>query len=111
MTSDFASATVTVAGGGLLLAKNCAIMWLRKALNPTSPPTSSASNSPTMMNQRTVRIGRTRGFSCIVRGEILASAAIVMMIYFLQLTAAHQATVRDPDKRQWPARLIRFRAR
>jgi len=53
----------TLAAGGLLLAKNCAIMWLRNALKPTRAPTSNASNSPIMMNQRTVRIGRARGFS------------------------------------------------
>src|ERR1700712_4683529 len=109
MTSDFASATVTLAGGGLLLAKNCAIMWLRKALKPTKPPTSSASSRPTMMNQRTVRIGRVRGFSFIALGEMLASAAKVMVICFLQVPAARPATIRDRDKRQWPVRLIQFR--
>ena len=30
ITSDFASATLTAVGGGLLLAKNCAIIWPRK---------------------------------------------------------------------------------
>src|ERR1700712_5247129 len=109
MTSDFVSATVTVAGGGLLLAKNCAIMWLRNALKPTRPPTSSASNRPTMINQRTVRIGRVRGFSLIARGEMFASAAMVIRIYFLQVPAARPAIIRDPDKRRWPLRLIQFR--
>src|SRR5664279_5066593 len=56
---------VTVAGGGLLLAKNCAIMWLRKALKPTRPPTRSVSESPIMMNQRSIRTGRGRGLSAI----------------------------------------------
>ena len=30
ITSDFASATLTDTGGGLLLAKNCLIIWPRK---------------------------------------------------------------------------------
>ena len=54
ITSVLTSATVTVVGGGFMLAKNCAIMWLRKALKPTRMPTSSASSNPTMMNQRTI---------------------------------------------------------
>ena len=29
-TSDFASAALTATGGGLLLAKNCLIIWPRK---------------------------------------------------------------------------------
>ena len=47
-------AALTVTGGALLLAKNCAIMWLRKALKPTNPPTSSAtqnSSVPGWMNE------------------------------------------------------------
>src|SRR4029077_14801415 len=56
-TSDFASAAVTLAGGGLLLAKNCLIIWPRNELNQTSPPTSAPSSTPTMMNQRTGRTG------------------------------------------------------
>src|SRR3982074_1912025 len=82
MTSDLASAMATGVGGGLLLAKNCAIMWLRNALKPTRPPTNNASNSPTMMNQRTVRIGRPCGFSVIALPEILDSVTIFMSCTF-----------------------------
>src|SRR5436305_8377259 len=83
MTSDLASATVTVAGGGLLLAKNCVIILVRNALKPTNPPTSSASNAPTMMNHLTVRTGRCRGFCWIVDlAEVLFSIAIVMSCTF-----------------------------
>src|SRR5258708_22111477 len=82
MTSDLASAMATVDGGGLLLAKNCAIMWLRNALKPTSAPTNSASSSPTMMNQRTIRTGRARGFSVIGWPAILASVTMFMSCTF-----------------------------
>src|SRR5713226_4866512 len=82
MTSDLASATVTEAGGGLLLAKNCVIILVRNALKPTSPPTSTASSSPTMMNQRVIRTGRARGFSVIALPEILASVTIFMSCTF-----------------------------
>jgi hypothetical protein len=46
----------------LLLAKNCAIILLRKALKPTSAPTSTVNPRPTMMNQRII-FGRLRGGS------------------------------------------------
>src|SRR6266478_1264588 len=82
MTSDLASATVTVAGGGLLLAKNCAIILLRKALKPTKAPTKSASSSPTTMNQRSIRTGRARGFSPIGRPEIWLSVTMFMSCAF-----------------------------
>ena len=73
MTSDFASAAVTVTGGGLLLAKNCAIMWLRKALKPTRPPARIASKMPTMMNQRVILTGRVFGLSPATRAETFDS--------------------------------------
>ena len=57
-------------------------MWLRKALKPTSAPTSSASSSPTMMNQRTIRTGRARGFSAIGWPEILDSVTMFMSCTF-----------------------------
>src|SRR5437660_9952289 len=82
MTSDLASATVTVAGGGLLLAKNCVIILVRNALKPTSPPTSTANSSPTMMNQRVIRTGRACGFSPIALPEILASLTIFISCNF-----------------------------
>src|SRR5450432_1014574 len=82
MTSDLASAIVTVAGGGLLLAKNCAIILLRNALKPTRPPTSTASSSPTMMNQRTIRTGRARGFPVTGWPEILDSVTMFMSCTF-----------------------------
>ncbi len=82
MTSDLASTTLTLDGGGLLPAKNCAIMWLRKALKPTKAPTSSANADPTMINQRTVRIGRVRAFSAIGLPEMLASVAMFMSCTF-----------------------------
>src|ERR1700722_211153 len=53
-------------------------MWLRKALKPTRPPTSSASKSPTMMNQRSIRTGRARVCSTIGSPVISASATIFM---------------------------------
>src|SRR5258708_10162158 len=82
MTSDLASAMATVDGGGLLLAKNCAIIWLRNALKPTRAPTRSASSRPTMMNQRIIRTGRARGFSVIALPEILASVTMFMSCTF-----------------------------
>src|SRR5258708_8632350 len=82
MSSDLASAMATVDGGGLLLAKNCAIIWLRNALKPTRAPTRSASSRPTMMNQRTIRIGRARGLSVIALPEILASVTMFMSCTF-----------------------------
>jgi len=82
MTWDLASATVTVAGGGLLVAKNCVIILVRNALKPTSPPTSTASSSPTMMNQRTMRTGRACGFSPIAWPEILASLKMFISCTF-----------------------------
>src|SRR6266481_6401271 len=78
MTSDLASATVTVAGGGLLVAKNCVIILVRNALKPTSPPTSTASSSPTMTNQRVIRTGRACGFSPIALPPIRQHVAIQM---------------------------------
>src|SRR5258705_6712160 len=81
ITSDFASATVTAEGGGLLLAKNCLIILERKASKPTSAPTSSTSARPTMMNQRNIRTGRLRG-SEIGLPVILASLAIFMSCTF-----------------------------
>ena len=56
-------AALIVTGGGLLLAKNSLIFCARKALKPTSAPTSSVSSKPIMMNQRFKRIGRARDFS------------------------------------------------
>src|SRR6185312_14637187 len=82
ITSDLASAMLTWVGGGLLLAKNCAIMWLRNALKPTRPPTSSASSSPTMMNQRTTRGGRAAGLPVIAVPEMCASVTIFMSCTF-----------------------------
>src|SRR5258708_8023432 len=82
MTSDLASAMATVDGGGLLLAKNCAIIWLRNALKPTRAPTRSATSRPTMMNQRIIRTGRARGFSVIALPEILASVTMFMSCTF-----------------------------
>src|ERR1700738_2357745 len=82
MTSDLASAMATGVGGGLLLAKNCAIIGLVNVLKPTRPPTNNASNRPTMMNQRTIRIGRARGFSVMALPEILASVTMFMSCTF-----------------------------
>src|SRR5258708_11495849 len=82
ITSTFASATLTEAGGGLLLAKNCVIILVRNALKPTNPPTSTASSSPTIMNQRVILTGRARGFSVIALPEILASVTIFMSCPF-----------------------------
>src|SRR6202021_2374134 len=82
MASDLASTAVTGVGGGLLLAKNFAIFMERNELNPTSAPTSSASSSPTMMNQRTIRTGRARGFSAIGWPEIWASVTMFMSCTF-----------------------------
>src|SRR5712675_719779 len=81
-TSDLASATVTVAGGGLLVAKNCVIILVRNALKPTSPPTSTASSSPTMTNQRVIRTGRACGFSPIALPEIWVLVTIFMSCTF-----------------------------
>src|SRR5436189_2662063 len=78
MTSVFASATVTLAGGGLLLAKYCLIPWLRRQLNPTKPPTTTANTVPTMTNQRSIRMGR-RGFSVNGLPEILASFTMFIL--------------------------------
>src|SRR3954453_17197088 len=83
ITSLFASATATEAGGGLLVAKNCVIILVRKALKPTKPPTSSASSVPTMMNHLIVRTGRCRGFSPTAdRADVLDSIAMVMSCTF-----------------------------
>ena len=81
MTSDLASATATVAGGGGLL-KICLIISPRNPLNHTRPPTSSDSASPTMMNQRIIRTGRAGGFAAIARPEIVASFMIFMSCTF-----------------------------
>src|SRR5258708_29931879 len=82
MTSDLSSATVTVAGGGLWLAKNCVIILVRNGLKPTSPPTNTASDSPTMMNQRVIRTGRVCGFSPIALPEIWVLVTIFMSCTF-----------------------------
>ena len=73
---------LTLVGGGLLLAKNCAIMWLRKALKPTNAPTSSANSEPTMINHRTGRIGRVCAFFSIGLPEILGSVMMFMSCAF-----------------------------
>src|SRR5260370_21616887 len=52
------------------------------ALKPTRPPTSSASSSPTMINQRTIRIGRLRDFSPIGSPEIWLSVTMFMSCTF-----------------------------
>ena len=46
------------------------------------PPTSVASNNPTMMNQRTIRTGRLRGCSTIGLPAILGSVAMFMSCTF-----------------------------
>ena len=81
-TSDLASATVTEAGGGFMVAKMWVIIWPRNWVNQTSPPTRAASSSPMMMNQSTVRGGRGRGLSEIARPEMLASFTIFMSCAF-----------------------------
>src|SRR6201999_1063856 len=96
-TSDLASTAVTGVGGGLLLAKNSAIFMARNELKPTSAPTSSASSNPTIMNQRTIRTGRARGFSVIGWPEIWASVTMFIVMHFLQLPAAPDPVAsRDP---------------
>ncbi len=82
MTSGLAVATLTLTGGGLLLAKNCAIIWLRKWLNQTRPPTRSASKDPTMMNHSTLLAGRVRGFLSIGFPEMLCSVTMFMSCTF-----------------------------
>src|SRR5450432_2451090 len=93
ITSALASATLTVTGGGLLLAKNCAIIWLRKWLNQTRPPTKSASRVPMMMNHSTGRAGRVRGFfSSIGFPEIFGSVTMFMSCTFCNHWRSHVLT-------------------
>ena len=72
----------------MLLAKNCAIIWLRNALKPTRPPTSSASSSADddepahhPHRARARLLARSRG------AEILRFVHDVHVMHFLRLRA------------------------
>ena len=82
MVSDFAVAMLTLVGGGGLL-KICLNRLGRKTnLKNTRPPTSAASSSPTIRNQRTSRTGRLCGLSAIGLPESLGSVTIFMSCTF-----------------------------